>query len=611
MGWGLVAVALSLAACRPAKTANQASGAETQTTTALRAVAAPSSAPVSPPLTEPLVVRGPNIPVVPAFEQPNLAPAMSAPASAGSSRSRMANRPTPPVQHEAATAIARDRTTPGRAPNPAAADRFTPVMAPALHAPARVARTNLRGAPVLAANALRGLWVDAFGPGFRTPAEVDQLVARTRNLGLNALFIQAVKRGDCYCRDSAYPMTLDPAVPAGFDPLADVVSKAHANGLQVHAWVIVTAVWRTSQPDPGPGHVFHDHNENSAGGDWLSRSSTGAVTSGPDYSLDPGAPGVAAFVAAGVASLVGAYDLDGVQLDRVRYPDGDWGYNPAALARFAAQTGFVGAPNSTVAQWVLWRQAQVTNIVARAFAAVKAVKPSAWVSAATITYGAGPMSLEGFADSRAAREVLQDWPSWARLGILDLNVPMNYKRESSASQAAGFRDWNTFAASVAPGSVAPGIAAYLNSPRGTADQVRAALTQPGATGFVLYSYRTATADVDAGEQDGDSGWRELSGILHQRGLTPAQPRAFGAAPLGDLRVVTGRVLRDGQPVDGLTVSLSGADRQPRTVTTDSDGVFVVARAPEGEVTLTAQGGSSVTMTVSPGRVTVAPDLAAP
>ena len=90
-------------------------------------------------------------------------------------------------------------------------------------------------APTAPRGELRGLWVDAFGPGLKTPAEIDTLIRDARAMNVNVLFAQIGRRGDCYCNRAATPRTDDPAVPPGFDPLDDLLLKAHAHGIQVHA----------------------------------------------------------------------------------------------------------------------------------------------------------------------------------------------------------------------------------------------------------------------------------------------------------------------------------------------------------------------------------------
>ncbi len=69
-----------------------------------------------------------------------------------------------------------------------------------------------------ASGPVRGLWVDAFGAGIKTPEEVTQLVDTARAMNVNTLYVQVGRRGDCYCNNAAMPRTDDPEVPAGFDP---------------------------------------------------------------------------------------------------------------------------------------------------------------------------------------------------------------------------------------------------------------------------------------------------------------------------------------------------------------------------------------------------------
>ena len=53
----------------------------------------------------------------------------------------------------------------------------------------------------------------------------------------------------------------------------------------------------------------------------------------------------------GIASIVEEYDVDGINLDYIRYPDynsttetSDWGYSEVSLQRFAAATGRTNVP---------------------------------------------------------------------------------------------------------------------------------------------------------------------------------------------------------------------------------------------------------------------------
>ena len=117
---------------------------------------------------------------------------------------------------------------------------------------------------------LRGLWVDAFGPGFKSPAETDRLIRDARAMNINALFVQVGRRGDCYCNKAAMPRSADPDLAPNFDPLEYVIAAAHKAGIQVHAWIITTAVWNVKFPVGVKNHVFRAHGYPALGrGYWL------------------------------------------------------------------------------------------------------------------------------------------------------------------------------------------------------------------------------------------------------------------------------------------------------------------------------------------------------
>ena len=88
----------------------------------------------------------------------------------------------------------------------------------------------------------RAFWVDAFNPGFKTPQEVTKLIADAKLANANAIVAQVRRRGDAFYTSAIEPRTLDPNVPAGFDPLQDLIDKAHAAGIEVHAWMVTLPV---------------------------------------------------------------------------------------------------------------------------------------------------------------------------------------------------------------------------------------------------------------------------------------------------------------------------------------------------------------------------------
>ena len=99
-----------------------------------------------------------------------------------------------------------------------------------------------------ATSEFRALWVDAFGEGIFNDAEVTKLVNAAKAANINALVVQVGRRGDCFCNRASMPRTQAGIAPRPYDPLDAIIAKAHAAGIQVHAWIITTALWNSSTP---------------------------------------------------------------------------------------------------------------------------------------------------------------------------------------------------------------------------------------------------------------------------------------------------------------------------------------------------------------------------
>src|SRR5262249_52317613 len=230
------------------------------------------------------------------------------------------------------------------------------------------------------------------------------------------------------------------------------------------------------------------HGPSAAGRDnWVMLRHDGANRGANLYFFDPGHPDAADYIAGMFLSIVRNYEVDGINFDYVRYPDYNpgpdvpaWGYNPVAVARFQALTGRSDVPDPTDPQWMDWRREQVTNIIRRVYLESARIRPWIRVSADTITYGTAPGNAAAWIETRPYREVLQDWRGWMQEGILDLNIPMNYRREQLATEPNNFRrmyeEWSDFAKDHQYNrQAAVGTALYLNPIEDSITQIRKAL----------------------------------------------------------------------------------------------------------------------------------------
>jgi len=350
-------------------------------------------------------------------------------------------------------------------------------------------------APLRAADSeVRALWVRR--ASIDSSDAIRKMVASASTAGFNTLFVQVAEDGI--------------ASASGFDPVAETIAQAHAVGLRVHAWVDVA---RVAAPDELPtdrDHVIYLHP------DWLMvpRAIAGELialdTRNPDYLgrlerwtrlnssrvdglyISPLQADVAAHLAVAVRGLVRHYALDGVYLDHVQYPGDDFDYSQRSVAAFRdfmrtqlppAERQRIDAietidpfayPNELPDQWRLFRQSQLTALIARLTSTVKAERPSALVSAAVTSDAA-----------IAARDNFQDWRTWLENGFLDALCPM-----ASAADAAAIAAQLTQVRALAGDKpVWLGIGANHLSQRETIDDIASA-RRAGVHGVILYSYDT-------------------------------------------------------------------------------------------------------------------------
>jgi uncharacterized lipoprotein YddW (UPF0748 family) len=448
----------------------------------------------------------------------------------------------------------------------------------------------------------RSYWVDAFNPGIYTPAQVEKLVDDALAINANALIVQTARRYDCFCNRALYPRTDAAIDPAPYDPLDQIIEKAHDAGLEVHAWVNVNTMWNSATAPTSPDHVFNQHGPSATGADrWLNKKADGTELQGANAYVDPGHPDAVDYIVEAIQSIVSEYDVDGINLDYVRYPDfnsttthSDWGYNDVSVARFQEATGRTDVPAASDPQWSQWRRDQVTNLVRKIYLGMWEVDPSARLSMDAITYGFGPQSVGGWEKTRTYAEVLQDWKGWQEEGIMDTVVAMNYKREWMPDQAQMFAEWNEVLADwQGHRQAVSGPALYLNEIEDSVEQVNGLLTPTDAGNTVVgwsgYSYAnpslTAAASPDAAVKDAERD--ALAEALTTGDDAPfADPAAVPSMTWKespDDGHVTGQlVTRGGEALDHVEVTLrplAGGDALTRT--SDGSGWFGFAHVPPG------------------------------
>jgi uncharacterized lipoprotein YddW (UPF0748 family) len=280
-----------------------------------------------------------------------------------------------------------------------------------------LAASALPGASA-AAEELRGLWACPWD--INSPAAVDLLVDTAVRYNFNALFVEVRYRGDALYfpnkKDGRFP-NLEPrsphlaGQPADFDPLAELVAKGHAAGLEVHAWVTVYVVLNKKTPTP-PGHPAVEHPE------WLSQNDRGETWDPYGMAwLEPALPEVQDYLYDVFLDVVANYGVEGLHLDYVRYPAPSFGRHPKAIALYQAETG---KKLDDARAFADWRRQKINAFVNRLYGGIGKLKPECRLTTAVFASRKGT----------AYNDCLQDWTSWLEGGYVDAVLPMAYGRDA-------------------------------------------------------------------------------------------------------------------------------------------------------------------------------------
>jgi uncharacterized lipoprotein YddW (UPF0748 family) len=440
----------------------------------------------------------------------------------------------------------------------------------------------------------RGFWVDTFNTTLNNHADIVAVVERAKAANANQIYAQVRRRGDAWYLDSleGKPEFVD--IEPGFDPLQDLIVEAHANAIEVHAFVIVGAVWNREAPPSDPNHVFNRRGVSESGAlNWLTRTLLpnfpfDGHRFGAEFWMDFGHPEAAAYTVGVLMRLVRGYNIDGLHLDRIRYPEltaagqtpatgANIGYNAVSVARFQRYYGVSTVPSPGDPRWAQWRRDQVTNLVRRIYLNALAVRPDLKVSAALIAFGSGPTTEASWTSSEAYWRVYQDWRAWMEEGILDVAIPMVYKRDHVAAEKTMFDQWLTWTKNHQYNRAALiGLGVYLNAIDGTVAQATRSL--PGTLGVTFYSMANPATDSSfAGFATALTG-----SLFADRALVPVLP--WKAVPRKG-HLMGGAPALDTAPV----VIHNAATGAARTVVTDCGGFFGAVDLEPGTYEVRASG----------------------
>ncbi len=294
---------------------------------------------------------------------------------------------------------------------------------------------------------IRALWISRFDLGSppSKQARLEALINRAADAGFNVILLQVRATSDAYYKSSVEPWTYrltssrtsDLGRDPGWDPLAVAVRTAHSRGIELHAYLNAFTAWecnRGAPPHTQPEHGYwslanYDPATKAYDPSWRVHARVnGTPTPMGDGKTDPVActeylwasPGVERVHKRNIAvirDIVTRYDVDGIHLDRVRYPGRQYSHDPESLATWRATAPTVSFEN--------WQRDHLSRWIARYQAEIKALKPDVTLSAA-VWFTHKKTAAMNFATSQGYYDYYQDSHGWLQAGSVDAIAPMIY-----------------------------------------------------------------------------------------------------------------------------------------------------------------------------------------
>jgi len=280
---------------------------------------------------------------------------------------------------------------------------------------------------------LRGVWVDH--DVMISKARIAQVMDSLANNNFNVVYFNGWKRGYPLWRSEVFyretGLYTNP-IYGDRDVLAEAVAEAHRRGLEIEVWMEYGFVaWWSGNgvPDYPKGYLFAKHP------DWLAKDNTGndafpSGHTGTFYWMSHTNPEVRRFMIDLCIELVEKYDIDGIELDRIRYPSTNCGYDDYTVNLYKSEKGVTPPldPNDPV--WKRWRADKLNDFSKAVYDSVKTHNPFAKVTNAPSHYASGNAypAYDAF---------LQDWAAWINGGYLDAAQVQMYV---DASTLAGYID---------------------------------------------------------------------------------------------------------------------------------------------------------------------------
>ena len=165
---------------------------------------------------------------------------------------------------------------------------------------------------------VRAVWLTTIGgidwpqskSAVRQKQEMTLILDQLKQANINTVMIQARVRAS-----TIYPSDIEPfdvcltgthGRAPDYDPLAFIIDECHRRGMECHAWMVTIPIGKTNE------QRFKDFKR---------RNPQLVKTVGKEGYMDPENPQTGDYLARICAEVTRRYDIDGIHLDYIRYPE--------------------------------------------------------------------------------------------------------------------------------------------------------------------------------------------------------------------------------------------------------------------------------------------------
>lgn len=274
----------------------------------------------------------------------------------------------------------------------------------------------------------------------RQKNELCRILDRYRQININTVILQTRIRGSVIYPSMYEPwdecLTGQPDKHPGYDPLAFCIEECHKRGMELHAWVVCIPLGKVAK-------------QKLYGGQSITRRQPKLCkTVGQDIFMIPGQPETADYIARICLEIADRYDVDGISLDYIRYPESVFRFSDDHL--FTAKSESMNgddssagskiqkknlrsqkrrrqatAPKPSASALADWRRDNITRIVRKVHDMVKPLKP--WVKLSSSPIGKyNNLSRYSAGGWNCYSAVYQDPQRWLKENLQDMLFPMMY-----------------------------------------------------------------------------------------------------------------------------------------------------------------------------------------